>query len=108
MKRALPALLLVALAAPSRADEPSEGALREIQENLARERRSAADLGAKEATLLGQLAAVERLVEVEGRSLRAAEYRLKQMTRRLGRAEERLQSAQGELDARTKALGPRL
>jgi len=96
---ALVAILLCAAA-------PAE--LRELEEKLARERAAAEELARKEAGLLGKLAALERLVDVEGRALKAAQARLRQGSARLEAGERQLQAVEEEVTRATKALTPRL
>jgi murein hydrolase activator len=83
-------------------------ALPELQQRLAAEREAAQKLAGREATVLGRLADLERQIELESRALRAAQVRLKAATQRLSVAEERSRKAQGELDAATSVVEPRL
>jgi septal ring factor EnvC (AmiA/AmiB activator) len=83
-------------------------ALPELQQRLAAEREAAQKLAGREATVLGRLADLERQIELESRALRAAQVRLKAATQRLSVAEERSRKAQGELDAATALVEPRL
>jgi septal ring factor EnvC (AmiA/AmiB activator) len=97
---------LAVLPLASRADQVQSA--EEIQAQLAREKTSTAQLAAKESSLLGRLADLERQVELESRSLRAAQTRLRLAQARLSGAEDKVAQAQAEVDAATRALGPRL
>jgi septal ring factor EnvC (AmiA/AmiB activator) len=80
----------------------------ELQKALQQERAASAQLGAKETSLLGKLADLERQVELESRALKAATTRLRQSQTRLAGAEQRVLAAQEEVDKASRALGPRL
>ncbi len=112
MRALLPFLLVATLAAPgfsARAEPaPTDQALQALEQRLSREREAAARLAEKEVGLLGQLAGLERLIELEARSVKAAQARLKQGAARLQLGEQRAEAAEGELAGRTRALGPRL
>ena len=82
--------------------------LPELQQRLATEREAAQKLAGREASVLGRLADLERQIEMESRAVRAAEVRLRAATQRLSIAEQRSQKAQGELDAATAIVEPRL
>ena len=82
--------------------------LPELQQRLATEREAAQKLAGREASVLGRLADLERQIELESRALRAAQVRLRAATQRLSVAEQRSQKAQGELDAATAVVEPRL
>jgi len=82
--------------------------LPEMQQRLAEEREAAQKLAAREATVLGRLADLERQIEVEQRSLRAAQLKLKVATARFEEVEERSRTAQAQMDAAYAVVGPRL
>jgi septal ring factor EnvC (AmiA/AmiB activator) len=82
--------------------------LPEVQQRLAEERAAAQKLAAREGTVLGRLADLERQIEVETRALRAAEARLRAAGERLAAAEENARKAQGQLDLAAEGLRPRL
>ena len=82
--------------------------LPEVQQRLSDERAASQKLAAREATLLGRLADLERQIEVEGRALRAAQLRLKAADARLSTAEERAQGAQAQVEKAAAMLNPRL
>jgi murein hydrolase activator len=94
------------LPGPALADEGEEHA--RIARKLEEERALAQGLAAKETTLLGRLAELERQIELEGRALRAAQARLKVSSEKLARAERLVQEAEEGLQRATEALGPRL
>jgi len=94
----IPLLLAAALAT----------SLPELRERLADERAAAQKLAGKEATVLGRLAELERQIEVESRSLRAAQARLRAATQRLAVAEESSQKTQAALAAASEVARPRL
>ena len=82
--------------------------LPEMQQRLAEEREAAQKLAAREATVLGRLADLERQIEVEQRSLRAAQLKLKVATARFDEVEQRSRAAQAQMDAAYAVVGPRL
>jgi len=82
--------------------------LPEVQQRLAEERAAAQKLAAREGTVLGRLADLERQIEVETRALRAAEGRLRAAGERLAAAEENARKAQDELDRAAEGMRPRL
>ena len=111
MRRVALPLLALAVALSAGAQEAalaSDAALRDLEAKLLDQRRAAAELADKEVGLLGHLAGLQRLIEVEGRSLRVAQQRLKRQAKRLKAGEERFEAADGALTARINALGPRL
>ena len=95
--------VLISLGALAQDQDPKA-----LEEKLAAERAQVAQLAEKEVGLLGQLAGLERLIELEGRQLKAATARLRVGARRLQTGEDRLSRAEDDLAARTRALGPRL
>lgn len=110
MRRALCLALCCSFAARAQEAQPapSEPALQQLEQRLAREREEVEALRAKETDLLGQMAALERLIEIEARALKAATTRLKLGTRRLEAGEARFDKAESDLNERTRLLGPRL
>jgi septal ring factor EnvC (AmiA/AmiB activator) len=86
----------------------SPATLPEVQERLEKERNVARLLAARESSLLGKLADLERQIEVGARSLRAAELRLRGANARLQSAEENAQRAEAQLKLKTDVVGPRL
>jgi len=82
--------------------------LPQVQERLSAERAAAAKLAGREASLLGKLTDLERQIEVEQRSWRAAQTRLRAATQRSAGAEAAAKRTQDELDEATRQLGPRL
>jgi len=82
--------------------------LPEVQQRLAEERAAAQKLAAREGTVLGRLADLERQIEVETRALRAAEARLRAAGERLAAAEENARKAQDQLDRAAEGMRPRL
>ncbi len=82
--------------------------LPEVQQRLAEERAAAQKLAAREGTVLGRLADLERQIEVETRALRAAEARLRAAGERLAAAEENARKAQDQLDRAADGMRPRL
>jgi septal ring factor EnvC (AmiA/AmiB activator) len=101
----LAALVPIALeAAPATSGKSAA----ELQKALQQERAASAQLGAKETSLLGKLADLERQVELESRALKAATTRLRQSQTRLAGAEQKVLAAQAEVDTASRALGPRL
>lgn len=111
MRRVALPLLALAVALSAGAQEAalaSDAALRDLEAKLLEQRRAAAELADKEVGLLGHLAGLQRLIDVEGRSLRVAQQRLKRQAKRLKAGEERFEAADGALTARINALGPRL
>src|SRR5207302_1251596 len=97
---------IVALSTAALAQAPAER--QQIEQKLAAERAAAEELSRREVGLLSQQAALERLIELESRALKAAQARLKQGSKRLEAGEQRLQLAETELSARSRAIGPRL
>jgi septal ring factor EnvC (AmiA/AmiB activator) len=95
------ALLLAAAAAVPQT-------LPEVQQRLIEERAQAAKLAGRESSLLGRLSELERQVELEGRALRAAQFRLRTANQRLLVVEERARVAQAELDRANEVVNPRL
>ncbi len=95
------ALLLAAAAAVPQT-------LPEVQQRLIEERAQAAKLAGRESSLLGRLSELERQVELEGRALRAAQFRLRTANQRLLMVEERARVAQAELDRANEVVNPRL
>jgi murein hydrolase activator len=95
------ALLLAAAAAVPQT-------LPEVQRRLLEERAQAAKLAGRESSLLGRLTELERQVELEGRALRAAQFRLRTANQRLVVVEERASVAQAELDRANDVVSPRL
>jgi hypothetical protein len=95
------ALLLAAAAAVPQT-------LPEVQRRLLEERAQAAKLAGRESSLLGRLTELERQVELEGRALRAAQFRLRTANQRLVVVEERASVAQAELDLANDVVSPRL
>ena len=94
---------------PKAAPSPSsEGNQAELQRKLEQERASAVQLASRESSLLGRLADLERQVELEGRSLHAAQIRLQKAQGRLDASSARVDVAQAAVDAAARALGPRL
>jgi septal ring factor EnvC (AmiA/AmiB activator) len=79
-----------------------------VQQRLAEERAAAQKLAAREGTVLGRLADLERQIEVETRALRAAEVRLRAAGERLAAAEENARKAQDQLDRAADGMRPRL
>lgn len=92
----LPLLLAAALSLP------------DLQQRLGEERAAAQKLAAREATLLGRLADLERQIEVEQRALRAAQLKLKTASARFALVEERARATQAQLDQASRITGPRL
>lgn len=82
--------------------------LPEVQERLEKERTAARQLAARESSLLGKLADLERQIEVGARALRAAQVRLRSANDRSRTAEERAAEAETQLAAKADVLGPRL
>ena len=82
--------------------------LPQVQERLAEERAAAQKLAAREATLLGKLADLERQIELEERALRAAQMKLRAANARLALAEERSNLAQGRVERAMATTGPHL
>ena len=99
-------LLLAALMQSASATSGKSAA--ELQKTLQQERAASAQLGAKETSLLGKLADLERQVELESRALKAATTRLRQSQTRLAGAAQKVRAAQDEVDTASRALGPRL
>jgi septal ring factor EnvC (AmiA/AmiB activator) len=93
-------LLAILLAAPP--------GLPDLQQRLAEERATAQKLAGRESTLLGRLAELERLIELESRALRAAQVRLRAATARLAQSETRAQEAETKVAKATEVLDPRL
>ncbi|TMA28805.1 MAG: peptidase M23 [Deltaproteobacteria bacterium] len=82
--------------------------LPDLQQRLAEERAAAQKLAGRESTLLGRLAELERLIELESRALRAAQVRLRAATVRLAESETHAREAETKVAKATEALEPRL
>src|SRR6266478_2213011 len=102
-RRAVPQGMIAVLAAAALAHS-----LPEVQQRLAEERSAAQKLAAREGTVLGRLADLERQIEVGTRALRAAESRLRAAGERLAAAEENARKAQDQLDRAAEGMRPRL
>jgi septal ring factor EnvC (AmiA/AmiB activator) len=86
----------------------SAAAQRERTARIAQERQMAEQLAGREATLLGQLAAAERDVDVETRALRAAQAKLRAAELRVSAAERKSREADGVARAALDRAAPRL
>lgn len=86
----------------------SAAAQRERVARIAEERERARQLAGREATLLGQLAAAERDVDVEARALRAAQAKLRAADLRVSAAERKSREADGVARAGLERAAPRL
>ena len=87
-------VLVLAVAQADQAEQDaaavlSAAAQRERATRLAEERERARQLAGREATLLGQLAAAERDVDVETRALRAAQAKLRAADLRVSATERK-------------------
>src|SRR5205807_5365087 len=82
--------------------------LPDLQQRLAEDRAAAQKLAGRESTLLGRLAELERLIELESRALRAAQVRLRAATVRLAESETHAREAETKVAKATEALEPRL
>ena len=86
----------------------SAAAQRDRVARLAKERELAEQLAGREATLLGQLAAAERDVDVETRALRAAQAKLHAAELRVSAAERKSREADGVARGALERAAPRL
>jgi murein hydrolase activator len=86
----------------------SAAAQRERAAQLAQERQMTEQLAGREATLLGQLTAAERDVDVQTRALRAAQAKLRAAELRVAGAERRSRDADAAARAALDRAAPRL
>jgi murein hydrolase activator len=106
-------VLILAVAQTEQAEQDaaavlSAAAQRERAAQIAKERAMAEQLAGREATLLGQLAAAERDVDVETRALRAAQAKLRTAELRVATAERKAREADDVARAALERAAPRL
>ncbi|HYZ88490.1 MAG TPA: peptidoglycan DD-metalloendopeptidase family protein [Myxococcales bacterium] len=106
-------VLILAVAQADQAEQDaaavlSAAAQRERAAEIAKERAMAEQLAGREATLLGQLAAAERDVDVETRALRAAQAKLHTAELRVAAAERKAREADSVARAALDRAAPRL